>query len=84
MLAIFGPLLTPYDYEDYAGAPYLTPSPAHWFGTTIMGKDVFTQTVYGLRSTLLVGFIAGTIATLLVVSWAFSPVSTAEPFLMNC
>lgn len=64
MLAIFGPLLTPYDYEDYAGAPYLAPSPAHWFGTTIMGKDVFTQTVYGLRSTLLVGFIAGTIATL--------------------
>lgn len=63
LLAVFGPLVTPYDYEEYAGDPYLPPSRGHWFGTTIMGKDVFTRTVYGLRSTLLVGFIAGTMAT---------------------
>jgi len=62
-LAIFGPLTTPYGYEEYAGDPYLSPSREHLFGTTIMGKDVFTRTVYGLRSTLLVGFIAGTMAT---------------------
>jgi len=65
LLAIFGPLATPYDYEEYAGAPYLPPCREHLFGTTIMGKDVFTRTVYGLRSTLLVGFIAGTMATLI-------------------
>ena len=65
LLAIFGPMLAPYEYEEYAGAPYLAPSQAHWFGTTIMGKDVFTQAVYGLRSTLVVGFLAGTIATLI-------------------
>ncbi len=63
LMGVFGPLLTPYDYEEYAGEPYLPPSRDHWFGTTIMGKDVFTRTVYGLRSTLLVGFIAGTMAT---------------------
>jgi peptide/nickel transport system permease protein len=63
LLALVGPMLTPYDYEGYAGMPYDPPSPNHWFGTTIMGRDVFTLTVYGLRSTLLVGFIAGTIAT---------------------
>lgn len=63
-LALFGPMVTPYDYEEYAGAPYLPPSRDHLFGTTIMGKDVFTRTVYGLRSTLMVGFIAGTLATL--------------------
>lgn len=63
LLAVVGPMLTPYDYEEYAGMPYDPPSPNHWFGTTIMGRDVFTLTVYGLRSTLLVGFIAGTIAT---------------------
>lgn len=65
LIAIFGPMITPYDYEEYAGAAYMPPSTEHYFGTTIMGKDVFTRTVYGLRSTLLVGFIAGTIATLL-------------------
>jgi len=65
LLAVFGPLLTPYDFEEYAGPPYDPPSRQHYFGTTIMGKDVFTRTVYGLRSTLLVGFLAGTIATLI-------------------
>ena len=65
LLAIFGPMLTPYEYEEHAGDPYLAPSKEHWFGTTIMGKDVFTRTVYGLRSTLVVGFLAGTIATLI-------------------
>ena len=64
LLAAFGPMLTPYEYGDYAGAGYLPPSADHFFGTTIDGRDVFTRTVYGLRSTLLVGAIAGTIATL--------------------
>ena len=64
-LAIFGPLISPYDYEEFAGPPYIPPSSEHFFGTTIMGRDVFTRTVYGLRTTLLVGFIAGTIATVI-------------------
>jgi peptide/nickel transport system permease protein len=62
-LAIFGPMMTPYEYDDFAGAPYLEPCSEHWFGTTIMGKDVFTRVVYGLQSTFLVGLIGGTIAT---------------------
>lgn len=65
LLAIFGPILTPYGYDDFAGEGYLPPSKTHLFGTTLMGKDVFTRTVYGLRSTLAVGFMAGTIATLI-------------------
>jgi peptide/nickel transport system permease protein len=65
LLAIFGPMFAKYDYEEFAGAGYLPPSSEHFFGTTIMGKDVYTRTVLGLRSTILVGLIAGTIATLL-------------------
>ena len=64
MLAVFGPMISKYEYDEYAGAGYLPPSSQHYFGTTIDGRDVFTRTVYGLRSTLLVGAIAGTIATL--------------------
>src|SRR6056297_444556 len=64
MLAVFGPMISKYEYDEYAGAGYLPPSSQHFFGTTIDGRDVFTRTVYGLRSTLLVGAIAGTIATL--------------------
>ena len=62
-LSIVGPMITPYDYEEFAGPGYQRPSKTHWFGTTIMGREVFTQVVYGLRSTLLVGFLAGTIAS---------------------
>ena len=62
-LSIVGPMITPYDYEEFAGPGYQRPSKTHWFGTTIMGRDVVTQVVYGLRSTLLVGFLAGTIAS---------------------
>lgn len=65
LLAVFGPLIAQYEYDDYAGAGYLPPSTDHFFGTTIDGKDVFSRTVRGLRSTLLVGAVAGTIATLI-------------------
>ncbi|MCG8515818.1 MAG: ABC transporter permease [Halanaerobiales bacterium] len=65
LLAILGPMLTPYQYDDFAGAGYQPPSREHFFGTTIMGKDVFTRVALGLRSTILVGFIAGTVATLI-------------------
>ncbi len=64
LLGIFGPMMTSYDYEEFAGAAYLPPSADHYFGTTIMGKDVFTRTVLGLRTTIGVGLLAGTIATL--------------------
>jgi len=57
--------MTSYQYDEFSGAGYLPPSSEHFFGTTIMGKDVFTRTVLGLRSTIAVGLMAGTIATLL-------------------
>lgn len=65
LLAAFGPLIAQYEYDEYAGQGYLPPSSDHFFGTTIDGKDVFTRTVHGLRSTLLVGAVAGSIATLI-------------------
>lgn len=64
LLAIFGPMLTPFGLEEFAGAGYLPPSRTHLFGTTLMGRDVFTAVVYGLRSTFVIGFVGGTIATL--------------------
>src|SRR5690554_4692238 len=65
LVAIFGPMMTSYDYDGFVGESYLPPSSDHYFGTTIMGKDVFTRTVYGLRTTILVGLLAGTIATII-------------------
>jgi peptide/nickel transport system permease protein len=65
LLAIIGPMITPYGYEEYAGVGYQSPSKDHFFGTTLFGQDVFTRTVHGLRMTLKVGFFAGSIAAIL-------------------
>ena len=64
LLAIFGPMLTPYEYDDMPAAPD-SPCYVTFIWHKHMGQDVFTMTVYGLRTTLIVGLIAGTIATII-------------------
>jgi peptide/nickel transport system permease protein len=71
LLAILGPLFAKYGPLDYAGPGYHPPSKEFWLGTTTFGQDVFSQTVYGLRSTFLVGLVAGGLATLLGVLIGF-------------
>ncbi|HEY8542031.1 MAG TPA: ABC transporter permease [Pseudothermotoga sp.] len=63
ILSIFGPLLTPYSPIEFVGMPYQSPNKQHWLGTNTFGQDLFTQTVYGLRSSLLVGILGGGLAT---------------------
>lgn len=61
-LAIFGPMLTDYDPNEYAGPSSQPPSAEFWFGTTTFGQDVFTQFVEGLGMTFMVGILGGGIA----------------------
>ena len=71
LLAIFGPLFAKHGPLDYAGPGYHPPSKEFWLGTTTFGQDVFSQTVYGLRSTFLVGLVAGGLATFLWILIGF-------------
>lgn len=64
ILALAGPLLTDFEPLDYTGMGSEPPTPQHIFGTTFFGQDVFSQFVYGLRSSFIVGFMGGGIATL--------------------
>jgi peptide/nickel transport system permease protein len=41
------------------------PSTKYWFGTTTFGEDVFSQFVYGLWPTFLVGIVGGGLGTIL-------------------
>jgi peptide/nickel transport system permease protein len=70
ILAVIGPWIAPYDpgrsFSSTASFP-LAPSAAHWLGTTQQQQDVFSQLLAGGRSTVLVAFIAGIVATVLSV-----------------
>ncbi|WP_408954999.1 ABC transporter permease [Natroniella sp. ANB-PHB2] len=69
LVAVFAPLIAPYDpyemnrTEDGAIARLQPPSAQHWFGTTNLGRDVFSQVVMGSRVALLVGFLAAFLVT---------------------
>lgn len=42
-----------------------TPSRNHLFGTTHLGRDIFSQTIYGSRTALLVGILAAVMVTII-------------------
>ena len=67
MVAVFGPVIdrTLPDAIDHAilGVPQ-APSEAHWFGTDLLGRDIFVRALDGARVSLLVG------AAAMVVSFA--------------
>jgi peptide/nickel transport system permease protein len=66
LLAIFAPLLTPYDRDaTNIMNKHQPPSRQHWLGTESMGRDVLTRTLYGGRVSLTVGIVASSIAVVI-------------------
>jgi oligopeptide transport system permease protein len=58
LLAVFAPLVTPYDYtaQDYSSLTQ-PPSRAHWLGTDDLGRDILSRLVVGARISLAVGLV---------------------------
>ena len=67
VLALLAPVLTHGDPSAITDLVSEPPSVAHWLGTTAKGQDVLALTLWGARSSLTVGFVVGTAATLLGV-----------------
>lgn len=63
VVAIAAPLIAHYEPLARVGRPHQAPSADHWLGTTRMGRDVFSQLIYGTRNSLMVGVLAGFIVT---------------------
>ncbi len=62
--AILAPLLSPYPPNAIdTAASRQPPSAAHWFGTDLLGRDLFTRVLYGAQTSLQVGIVAVLIAT---------------------
>ena len=70
VIAVIGPWLAPDNparsFSSTASFP-LPPSAAHLLGTTQQQQDVLSQLLTGGRSTVLVAFVAGLVATILSV-----------------
>jgi peptide/nickel transport system permease protein/oligopeptide transport system permease protein len=58
LLAIFAPLVSPYNpYIVDLDNQLLPPSLHHWLGTDNFGRDVLTRIIYGARISLVVGIV---------------------------
>ncbi|MGE0404685.1 MAG: ABC transporter permease [Candidatus Korobacteraceae bacterium] len=56
LLAVFAPVLAPYDPAEISLPGRLVPPSAqHWFGTDELGRDILSRIIYGARISMLVG-----------------------------
>jgi peptide/nickel transport system permease protein len=68
VFGFLGPYLISNTPSSVAGGLYDSPSKVAWLGTDYVGHDVFANLVYGTRTSLIVGLLAGATATLLGVA----------------
>jgi peptide/nickel transport system permease protein len=62
-LAVFAPLLTPYDPVAQSWTSVRNaPSTLHWFGTDDVGRDILVRVFFGARASLMAGVISVGIA----------------------
>ncbi|WP_417681256.1 ABC transporter permease [Roseibium sp.] len=58
-VAVFGPVIAPYDpMQSDAASALQPPSLAHWFGTDNLGRDVFSRTLVAARLDLMISVAA--------------------------
>ena len=65
-LAIFGPYIAPYDVHKLdLENTFALPSKEHWIGTDNFGVDIFSELLYGARTSIIVGMVSAIIASFL-------------------
>jgi peptide/nickel transport system permease protein len=63
LVAVFAPLVAPYDPLEQSFAAFESPSADHPFGTDELGRDVFSRVVYGARISLPLGLLLVVLAS---------------------
>ena len=59
LLGVCAPLIAPSDpLVQHLSQGAQPPSPAHWFGSDKLGRDIFARVLYGARISIRIGFIA--------------------------
>jgi peptide/nickel transport system permease protein len=71
-VAILAPVLSRYDPDQQSAASLLSPSFSHWLGTNQVGQDIWSQLLYGARTSLLVGFGVGALSLTMSILFGVS------------
>jgi peptide/nickel transport system permease protein len=71
-VAVLAPLLSGYDPTLQTVDSLRSPSAVHWLGTNQVGQDIWSQLLYGARTSLLVGFGAGILSLILSIIFGVS------------
>ena len=71
LLSIFGPMLSPHEFDDvFWDVPFSAPpdfANGFYFGTDANGRDLFVRTLYGARVSLMVGILASLVSLVIGV-----------------
>ena len=66
VIAIAAPAITWYPpLKSAVGNPFVPPTAKHLFGTDDLGRDIYSNVVYGARTSLFVGLLAAGISALI-------------------
>jgi peptide/nickel transport system permease protein len=86
LIAIFAPWIGTVDPTALAPARRTRePSAAFWFGTDMLGRDIYSRVLYGTRVSLTVGFAVAILASLagLVIGLVSGFIRWADGFIMR-
>src|SRR5262249_58146253 len=86
LIAVFAPWLGTVDPTALAPARRTRePSGAFWFGTDMLGRDVYSRVLFGTRVSLTVGFAVAILASLagLAVGLVSGFIRWADGFIMR-
>jgi peptide/nickel transport system permease protein len=64
LIAIFAPLLAPYDPIAQDFPKFLAPGGEHWMGTDQLGRDEFSRVLYGARISIPLALLLVVLSTL--------------------
>lgn len=67
LIAIFAPVIAPYNPNEISGGFSKAPSLKHLLGTDQIGRDMFSRILYAMRISLFVGASATVISTIIGV-----------------